>query len=123
MTYEFVVTEVDAAEASEVPATFVAVTVNVYAVPPVSPETVMVPADAPDRVPVFPPGLDVAVYFVIGVPPLDAGAVNATVAVVFPVTVTAPMPGFPGVVNVVTEGDWSEASEVPTPFVAVTVNV
>jgi uncharacterized membrane protein len=61
------------------------VTVNVYAVPPVSPVTVMVPADAPDRVPVFPPGLDVAVYFVMGVPPLDSGAVNATVAVVFPV--------------------------------------
>jgi hypothetical protein len=30
-------------------------------VPPVSPVTVMVPALAPDRVPVFPPGLDVAV--------------------------------------------------------------
>jgi hypothetical protein len=35
--------------------------VNVYAVPPVSPVTVTVPALAPDTVPVFPPGFDVAV--------------------------------------------------------------
>jgi hypothetical protein len=62
-TLYVVVTGADGADASEVPTVFVAVTVNVYAVPPVSPVTVTVPALAlaPDTVPVFPPGLDVAV--------------------------------------------------------------
>jgi hypothetical protein len=83
----------------------------------------MVPAPAPDRVPVFPPGLEVAVYAKIGNPPLTAGGVNATVAVVCPVALTAPMPGAPGGPNVVTDADGADASEVPEAFVAVTVNV
>jgi hypothetical protein len=41
----------------------------------VKPETVIVPEPAVDNVPVIPPGLDVAVYNVIGTPPSDAGAV------------------------------------------------
>jgi hypothetical protein len=60
-TLYVVVTGADGADAPEVPTVFVAVTVNVYAVPPVSPVTVTVPALAPDTVPVFPPGFDVAV--------------------------------------------------------------
>ena len=52
------VTEFDAVEAGPVPAELVAVTVNVYAVPLVRPETVMGLA-AP--APVIPPGLEVAV--------------------------------------------------------------
>jgi hypothetical protein len=47
-------------------------------------------------VPVIPPGLDVAVYDVIGEPPLLAGAVNETVAVVAEVAVAVPIVGAPG---------------------------
>jgi hypothetical protein len=55
---------------------------------------------------------------VIGVPPLDAGAVNATVAVVWPVAVTVPMPGLPGadMPAVVTEAEAADAAEVPNGF-------
>jgi hypothetical protein len=59
------VTELLAALAAEVPLEFVAVTVNVYAVPLVKPETVI--GDEP--VPVRPPGLDVAVN-VAAAPPV-----------------------------------------------------
>jgi hypothetical protein len=51
------VTELEAADAVDVPFAFVAVTVNVYAVPLDNPETVI--GDAP--VPVNDPGEDVAV--------------------------------------------------------------
>jgi hypothetical protein len=44
-----------------VPFAFVAVTVNVYTVPAVNPETVIVPEPDVLKVPVMPPGLDVAV--------------------------------------------------------------
>jgi len=54
----FVVTEVDAEDAEDVPLAFVAVTVNVYDVPPVNPLTV-IGDDEP--VPVNPPGELVAV--------------------------------------------------------------
>jgi hypothetical protein len=53
--------ELLAAEAAPVPIALVAVTVNVYAVLVVKPETVMVPEPACESVPVIPPGLDVAV--------------------------------------------------------------
>ena len=56
------VTEFDAADAADVPMLFVAVTVNVYAVPVVNPETVMPLLHVAEvKVPVLPPGLDVAV--------------------------------------------------------------
>ena len=67
-----VVTEEEALEADEVPDEFVAVTVNVYAVPFDNPVTVM---GLLEPVPVNPPGDDVTVYEVA---PLDA--VNDTVA-------------------------------------------
>jgi hypothetical protein len=47
-------------------------------------------------VPVPPAGLDVAVYDVIGEPPLFTGAVYVTVAVVPPVEVAVPIVGAPG---------------------------
>jgi hypothetical protein len=50
-----------AALAALVPIAFVAVTVKVYAVLAVSPETVIVPEPDVLNVPVIPPGLDVAV--------------------------------------------------------------
>ena len=51
--------------------------------------------------PVIPPGLDVAVYEVIGEPPLLAGAVNGTLAVE-PLVVTVPIVGAPGTETAVT---------------------
>jgi hypothetical protein len=78
-----------------VPIAFVAVTVNVYEVPVVNPETVM-GEDAP--VPVMLPGLDVAVYPVIVEPPLSDGAVNVTVASLLVPAVAVPIVGAPGTV-------------------------
>ena len=73
-------------------------------------------------VPVKPPGLDVAVYSVIGDPPLLAGGANLTVAAPLPgVAMTAR--GAVGTVAGVTALDGADAGPVPTPFVAVTVNV
>ena len=60
------VTLLEALDESEVPLAFVAVTVNVYAVPFVSPETVI----GEDPVPVSPPGEEVAVNVVIVEPPV-----------------------------------------------------
>ena len=116
------VTCADVVDAAEVPFAFVAVTVNAYEVPAVSPVTVIVPDPAWDTVPVIAPVFEVAVYLVIAEPPLDAGAVNATVADVGPVAVTAPIPGAPGGPGMVTWADAEDAVEVPAAFVAVTVN-
>ena len=118
------VNDADSTDGAEVPAAFVAVTVNLYEVPSVSPVTVMVPLPAWVRVPVPPAGYEVAVYKVIGDPPSDDGAVNVTVAVGGPVEDTAPMPGWPGTVAGVTDADATDAAEVPgAVFVAVAVNV
>ena len=66
----------EVADAGPVPTAFVAVTVNEYGTPYVSPVTVNGLA-----IPVFTmlSGLEVTVYKVIGLPPLDAGAVKGTV--------------------------------------------
>jgi hypothetical protein len=119
------VTEFEGADATEVrPSVFVAVTVNVYDVPDVSPLTVMVPEPACSTTPVIPPGFDVAVYFVIVAPPFDAGAVNATSTLFVAVVVAAPIAGAPGAPFVVTDPEGADAPEVrPAVFVAVTVNV
>ena len=117
------VTGADAADAAEVSFAFVAVTVNVYEVPTVSPVTVIWPEPAWERVPVPPAGLEVAVYLVIGEPPSVEGAVNVTVAVVGPVDDTAPVPGWPGAPIGVTVADGEEASESTGVFFAVAVNV
>jgi hypothetical protein len=118
--YETAVIELLAALAGPVPTALVAVTVNVYAVPVVKPVTT-IGEDAP--VPVTPPGLDVTVYEVIAVPPLLAGAVNVTVALLVVPAVAVPMVGAPGIAKVVTLALDDEATLVPTALVAVTVNV
>jgi hypothetical protein len=92
-------------------------------VPVVSPVTLMTPESAWYTTPVIPPGFDVAVYRVIAKAPLDAGAVKATVAVVGPVAVTAPIPGAGGTPCGVTDVEALDETEVPAEFVAVTVKV
>jgi hypothetical protein len=73
---------------------------------------------------VTPPGEAVAVNDVIVAPPLEPGAVNATVAVVDPVAVAVPIVGAPGATaSVVIKFEAADAADVPTLFVAVTVNV
>ena len=86
------VTLLDAADSEPVPTVFVAVTLNVYATPLVSPVTVIGLA-AP--VPVNAPGLDVTVYPVIFAPPFEAGAVKVMVASASP-AVAVPIVGAPG---------------------------
>jgi hypothetical protein len=71
------VTLLEGAEAGPIPMALAAATVNVYAVPLVSPLTMMGEAGA---VAVMPPGEDVTMYDVIGAPPFEAGGVNATPA-------------------------------------------
>jgi hypothetical protein len=116
------VTLFDGAEAGPVPAAFLAVTVNVYDVPFVKPKTVSGPDDP---MAIFPSGLDVTVYKVIGLPPLDAGGKKLTVACALFAVALAPVGG-PGTVTGVTGVtlfDGAEAGPVPAAFVAVTVNV
>jgi len=68
----------DAAEETEVPIAFVAVTVNVYEVPLVRPATVQEVDEADEVVQVFDPGDDVTVYPVIADIPSSAGADHET---------------------------------------------
>src|SRR5512142_931851 len=68
------VTLPDGADGRLGPIAFVAVTVNVYAVPWVRPGTTTLVALAPASTDT-PPGDDVAVYFVMALPPFDAGGV------------------------------------------------
>jgi hypothetical protein len=71
------VTWPDGADGGPVPATFVAATVKVYAVPFVSPATTIGLAVP---VAVTPPGEAVTVYEAIAAPPLETGAAKLTVA-------------------------------------------
>ena len=71
----------------------------------------------------MPPGDDVTVYPVMGEPPLEAGAVQATEAVPPPEPVAVPMVGAPGTVAGVADAEAAEAGPVPAALVAVTVNV
>jgi hypothetical protein len=88
----------------------------------VRPAREIVPEPACERVPVIAPGLEVAVYEVIVAPPLLAGAVNATVAVVLPVAVAEPIVGACGTVAAVIELEDDDAGLTPAELVAVTVN-
>ena len=94
-----VVVELEALEATEVPAELVALTVNVYEVPALSPVIAIVPLPACEIDPMKPPGEEVAVYEVIAAPPFDAGAVKETFAVVAPVAVATTDVGAPGAVD------------------------
>jgi hypothetical protein len=98
---------------------FVAITVKVYAVPLVSPVTVI---GLVEPVPVILPGFEVTVYPVIADPPLLAGAVNATIACALP-AVAVPIVGAPGPVEGVTEFEATLAGLIPLAFVAITVKV
>ena len=71
---------------------------------------------------VMPPGLEVAVYDVIAVPPFTTGGVKATVICPTP-AVTAPIVGAFGTVAGITLGELPDAGPVPIAFVAFTVKV
>ena len=80
--------------------------------------------DKPVLLPEVPPLLDVhdAEYPVIAKPPSLAGAANATVIDASP-RVTSVIVGAPGAAAGTTGSDGSDALLVPTPLVAVTVQV
>ena len=95
-------TLLDASDALLVPTEFVAVTVKVYEVVGVRPETL---AKVPLVVAVIPTGLEVTVYKLIGFPPDDIGAVQTTTAVPLALpTLAITAVGFPGAVVVVVGG-------------------
>ena len=115
------VTELEGADGPLVPTAFVAVTVKVYEVPFVRPLTVQ-PVPAVEQV--KPPGDEVAVYPVMGLPP-SLPADQLTFAVVSPAVALTEV-GAPGAVAGVpgmTAFEGPDGSPVPTAFVAVTVNV
>ncbi len=58
----------------------------------------------------------------MALPPVEVGAVNATLAWAFPAVATG-LVGAPGTVNGVTAADAAEATEFPTALVAKTVKV
>lgn len=108
-------------DAALVPTAFVAVTVNVYAMPLVSPLTTH-PVAGTVPVHVKKPGEDVTVYPVIAVPPLNAGAVHVTVACAFPAVGVGAVGAF-GTVAGVTAAEATDGALSPTMLVAFTVNV
>jgi hypothetical protein len=113
------VTELLVTDAVLVPVAFVAVTVNVYAVPFVSPVTV-IGEPVPDAVKL--PMFEVTVYDVIAEPPVLAGAVNEIVAEPFPAVAETPV-GAPGALVGTTALLGLDDALVPIAFVAVTENV
>jgi hypothetical protein len=68
------------------------------------------------------PELDRTVYDVIGLPPVDAGADQLTVALALCPVALTPV-GAPGTAAGVTAFDGDDAGLVPAAFAAVTVNV
>jgi hypothetical protein len=89
------VIELEAALHGPVPVAFVALTLNVYAVPTLKPETLN-GEDAPVAVKQL--GVEVAVYpVIVAGNPAQAGAVKGTEAVVLPAEIVAvPIVGAPG---------------------------
>ena len=71
---------------------------------------------------VKPPGEDVTLYPVMTLPPVEVGAVNATLTCALPAVATG-LVGAPGTVIGVTAADAAEATEFPTALVATTVKV
>jgi hypothetical protein len=114
------VTAFDAADDAETPAALIAVTVNVYEVPLVSPVTV---ADVAVAAALAVVSLDaVTVYPVIADPPFEAGAFQVTVACPLPAVAVTPV-GAPATVAGVTAFDGAETGPDPPTVAAVTVNV
>jgi hypothetical protein len=107
----------DAAEA-ESPASFVAVTTNVYFVPLVSSRTVHVNS-VPVAEHVLPSGEEVTVYFETGSPPLSLGAVQLTATSPFAAT-TVGVPGADATVPALKLFAFEDAP-LPAVFVAATV--
>jgi len=113
------VTGSDAEDDADVPPPFVAVVLNVYDVPFVSPDTVQLP-DAPVTVHVKDPGVDVTRYDA-GVPPEPA--TTDTTADETPASAVG-AGGVPGTTGWgVTGSDAADDADVPPPFVAVVLNV
>jgi len=111
----------DASEAVPEPATFVAVTVNVYETPFVRPSTVQnVPRVAVQE---NPPGFDVTVYAVINEPPLETGAVHETSDEPFAAEVAVTAVATPGTPRGIAPSDTRDATDEPDTFDATTVNV
>ena len=75
-----------------------------------------------EPVAVAPPGFAVTVYDEIVAPPLEAGAVNVTVACALPAVADTPV-GAPGGPIGVTGADAAEADPGPAELVAVTLKV
>ena len=90
-----------------------AVTVNEYAVPFVSPPIVQL--GVPVVVHVAPPGLTVTTYDVIAEPPSDDGADQSTATQPLP-GVVEPMTGAPGTVAVLAGGPGRSADLGPSPI-------
>ena len=67
-------------------------------------------------------GEDVTVYPVMELPPVEFGAVNATLACALPAVATG-LVGAPGTVNGVIAADAAEVTEFPAALVATTVKV
>ena len=115
--------EFDEVEATDVPAEFVAVTVNEYETPLVRPATVH---EVEEVVHVFEPGFEVTMYEVIDAPPFEAGGVHDTTDepdAFAEVTTVAETPATEeGTVAGTAAEDAADAPEVPAEFVAVTVN-
>ena len=119
----FGVTELDATDKAPVPTALVAVTRNVYATPFVNPVYTQIVLEIFEQAGgVATTGDDVTVYPVIAEPPVDAGAVQLTVASKEPATAVTPV-GAPGTVTGVTELDAAEDGPAPFALIATTVNV
>ena len=112
------ITAAESAEAPPGPAAFFAVTMKVYGVPFVRLRTVHERAAVRHA---KPPGEEVTSYSVIGEPPFEVGAAQATVTRPSPPSVPVTT-GASGTVAGVTEFETADDAPVPTPFVAVTVN-
>ena len=112
------VAAVDAIDETESPFAFVALTVNVYATPFVSPANVEGEA-FPE---IVDPSFAVIVYPVIVDPPLFVGAVNVITTLPFPAAAVTFVGAF-GTVEGVKEDDDVEDADVPIPFIATTLNV
>jgi len=109
-----------AADQSDDPTRFVALTSNVELTPFRRP--VMVQLVLPVVAQVCPPGNAWTEYPVTGVPPSDVGAVQRTVACPSPAVATT-LVGTPGTAKVTTTLEADEGTLVPALLVAVTVKV
>ena len=89
------VTGLDGVEGSLVPTALVAVTVKVYVLPLANLSTVEVSV-TPSSTAVTLPGSEVTVYWVIGLPPSETGAVQLTLASPSPATAVTPVGGLGG---------------------------